>query len=77
MAELSQTSPDLLMLQVMPCSLSKRWNCSLVYWVISSGCRNISLTEVLYGTTARMGYGADRTGTDAVARPAGCQPAGS
>ncbi len=33
MAELSQTSPALLMLQVMPCSLSSSWKCSLVYWL--------------------------------------------
>ncbi len=30
-AELSQTSPARLMLQVMPCSLSNSWKCSLVY----------------------------------------------
>lgn len=33
MAELSQTSPARLMLQVMPCSLSNSWKCSLVYWL--------------------------------------------
>jgi hypothetical protein len=32
-AELSQTSPARLMLQVMPCSLSSSWKCSLVYWL--------------------------------------------
>lgn len=34
MAELAQISPALLMLQVMPCSLSNCWNCSLVLWVL-------------------------------------------
>jgi len=33
MAELSQTSPARLMLQVMPCSSSSFWKCSLVYWL--------------------------------------------
>lgn len=33
MAELSQTSPARLMLQVMPCSSSSLWKCSLVYWL--------------------------------------------
>jgi len=28
-----QTSPARLMLQVMPCSLSNSWKCSLVYWL--------------------------------------------
>ena len=32
-AELSQTSPARLMLQVMPCSLSSSRKCSLVYWL--------------------------------------------
>ena len=32
-AELSQTSPARLMLQVMPCSRSNAWKCSLVYWL--------------------------------------------
>lgn len=31
MAELSQTSPARLMLQVMPCSSSSFWKCLLVY----------------------------------------------
>ncbi|BDR10858.1 hypothetical protein CTTA_4893 [Comamonas testosteroni] len=31
MAELSQTSPALLMLWVMPCSSSNCWKCALVY----------------------------------------------
>ena len=35
-AELSQTSPALLMLQVMPCSLSSVWRCSLVFWANST-----------------------------------------
>jgi hypothetical protein len=30
------------MLQVMPWSASRRWNCSLVYWADSSGRRNAS-----------------------------------
>lgn len=30
-------------------------NVILVHWVNSSGRRNISLKEVLYGTTARVG----------------------
>ena len=39
-AALSQTLPDLLMEQVTPCSAISRWNCSLLYWVDSGGCRN-------------------------------------
>lgn len=39
MAELSQTSPARLMLQVMPSSLRNSWRCSLVYWLPwSKGC---------------------------------------
>jgi hypothetical protein len=32
-AELSQTLPDRLTLQMMPLSAISRWNCSLVYWL--------------------------------------------
>jgi hypothetical protein len=32
-AALSQTLPDRLMLQTMPLSAIKRWNCSLTYWL--------------------------------------------
>jgi hypothetical protein len=31
-AALSQTLPDRLMLQMMPLSAIRRWNCSLTYW---------------------------------------------
>jgi hypothetical protein len=45
MAELSQTSPARLMLQVMPCSSSSFWKCSLVYWVDSTGRCNTGLSN--------------------------------
>jgi hypothetical protein len=32
-AALSQTLPDRLMLQTMPLSAIRRWNCSLTYWL--------------------------------------------
>src|SRR6478735_7687082 len=32
-AALSQTLPDRLMLQIMPLSSIRRWNCSLTYWL--------------------------------------------
>ena len=32
-AALSQTLPERLMEQWMPCSAISRWNCSLVYWL--------------------------------------------
>lgn len=42
-AELSQTSPARLMLQVMPWSLSNSWKCSLGYWADSTCRRNTGL----------------------------------
>ena len=33
MAALSQTFPERLIEQLIPCSVSRRWNCSLVYWL--------------------------------------------
>ena len=45
--------------------------------VDSNGRCNISILEVLYGTTTWLGYRTDGTGTDALARPAGRQSAGS
>lgn len=36
MAELPQTSPALLMLQVMPCTSGSFWKYSLVYWLLLS-----------------------------------------
>src|SRR6185437_14257575 len=74
-AELSQTLPARLMLQVIPSSPSSRWNCSLLYWAESSGRCNISILEVLDGTTKRLGNSANRTSTNAFAWAAGNQSA--
>ena len=51
-AELSQTSPARLMLQVMPWSSSCFWKCSLVYWADSTVRRNTFNQEVFMGRAA-------------------------